>query len=112
MPARNCSTSKRLQSAMATRCARSFSAIQGVSTPSERGSQPAAAYRLARRRLGRCPSGAGAAVSAILDGAMPLTCLVVDDSLEFFEAARQLLAEDGVTVVGFAATSDEAVEEA
>jgi DNA-binding NarL/FixJ family response regulator len=43
---------------------------------------------------------------------MPLTSLIVDDSLEFFEAARQLLAEDGVTVVGFAATSDEAVEEA
>ena len=54
----------------------------------------------------------GAAVSAILGGAMPLTCLIVDDSLEFFEAARQLLAEDGVTVVGVAATSDEAVEEA
>jgi DNA-binding NarL/FixJ family response regulator len=43
---------------------------------------------------------------------MPLTCLIVDDSLEFFEAVRQLLAEDGVTVVGFAATSDEAVEKA
>ena len=43
---------------------------------------------------------------------MPLTCLIVDDSLEFVEAARQLLADDGVTVVGFAATSDEAVEEA
>jgi DNA-binding NarL/FixJ family response regulator len=43
---------------------------------------------------------------------MPLTCLIVDDSLEFLEAARQLLADDGVTVVGFAVTSDEAVEEA
>src|SRR5262245_25371367 len=43
---------------------------------------------------------------------MPLTCLIVDDSLEFLSAARQLLAGDGVTVVGFAATSDEAVEEA
>jgi CheY-like chemotaxis protein len=42
---------------------------------------------------------------------MPLTCLIVDDSLEFLEAAMQLLADDGVTVVGFAATSDEAVEE-
>jgi len=51
-------------------------------------------------------------VSAILGGAMPLTCLIVDDSLEFFEAAKQLFAEDGVTVVGFAATSDEAVQEA
>jgi DNA-binding NarL/FixJ family response regulator len=39
----------------------------------------------------------------------PLTCLIVDDSPPFFEAVRQLLADDGVTVVGFAATSDEAV---
>jgi DNA-binding NarL/FixJ family response regulator len=43
---------------------------------------------------------------------MPLTCLIVDDSLDFLEAATQLLADDGVTVVGFAATSDGAVEEA
>jgi DNA-binding NarL/FixJ family response regulator len=42
---------------------------------------------------------------------MPLTCLIVDDSVDFFEAARQLLAEDGVTVIGLAATADEAVEE-
>jgi DNA-binding NarL/FixJ family response regulator len=41
----------------------------------------------------------------------PLTCLIVDDSPEFLEAARQLLAGDGVTVVGVAASSDEAVEE-
>ena len=38
-----------------------------------------------------------------------LTCLIVDDSPPFFEAARQLLADDGVTVVGFAATADQAV---
>jgi CheY-like chemotaxis protein len=43
---------------------------------------------------------------------MPLTCLIVDDSFEFFEAAAQLLSGDGVTVVGFATTSDEAVEAA
>jgi DNA-binding NarL/FixJ family response regulator len=43
--------------------------------------------------------------------ALPLTCLIVDDSPRFLEAARQLLADDGVTVVGFAATSDEAVNE-
>jgi DNA-binding NarL/FixJ family response regulator len=43
---------------------------------------------------------------------MPLTCLIVDDSPEFFDAARQLLDEDGVTVVGLATTSDEAVEQA
>jgi DNA-binding NarL/FixJ family response regulator len=40
----------------------------------------------------------------------PLTCLIVDDSPEFLEAARQLLADDGVTVVGFAATSDQALD--
>jgi DNA-binding NarL/FixJ family response regulator len=42
---------------------------------------------------------------------MPLTCLIVDDSPPFLEAAQQLLADDGVTVVGFAATSDQAVNE-
>jgi DNA-binding NarL/FixJ family response regulator len=35
--------------------------------------------------------------------------LIVDDSPPFLEAARQLLADDGVTVVGVAATSAEAV---
>ena len=39
---------------------------------------------------------------AILGEAMPLTCLIVDDSFEFFEAAAQLLAGDGLKVVGFA----------
>jgi DNA-binding NarL/FixJ family response regulator len=39
----------------------------------------------------------------------PLTCLIVDDSPPFLEAARQLLADDGLTVVGVAVTSDEAV---
>jgi DNA-binding NarL/FixJ family response regulator len=42
---------------------------------------------------------------------LPLTCLIVDDSPQFFEAARQLLADDGITVVGVAATSDQAVNE-
>ena len=42
---------------------------------------------------------------------MPLTCLIVDDSPQFFEAARQLLADDGITVVGFATTLDQAVNE-
>ena len=42
----------------------------------------------------------------------PLTCLIVDDSPEFLEAARQLLADDGVAVVGVASTSDQAVDEA
>jgi len=41
-----------------------------------------------------------------------LTCLIVDDNPRFFAAATQLLADDGVTVVGFASTSDQAVGEA
>jgi two-component system nitrate/nitrite response regulator NarL len=40
----------------------------------------------------------------------PLTCLIVDDSAAFCRAARQLLADDGVVVVGCAATSDAAVD--
>jgi DNA-binding NarL/FixJ family response regulator len=42
---------------------------------------------------------------------LPITCLIVDDSPQFYEAARQLLDDDGITVVGFAATADEAVDE-
>ena len=44
--------------------------------------------------------------------APPLTCLIVDDSREFYEAARQLLQEDGITIIGLATSSDEAVETA
>jgi DNA-binding NarL/FixJ family response regulator len=42
--------------------------------------------------------------------ATPLTCLIVDDSPPFCVAARHLLADDGVAVVGCAATADQAVE--
>jgi DNA-binding NarL/FixJ family response regulator len=42
----------------------------------------------------------------------PLTCLIVDDSPEFFEAARQLLADDAIAVVAVASTSKQAVDEA
>jgi DNA-binding NarL/FixJ family response regulator len=42
----------------------------------------------------------------------PLTCLIVDDSPEFLEAARQFFADDAITVIGVAATSDGAVNEA
>jgi DNA-binding NarL/FixJ family response regulator len=38
-----------------------------------------------------------------------LTCLIVDDSPEFLEAAGQLLADDHVTVVGSAATGEQAI---
>jgi DNA-binding NarL/FixJ family response regulator len=41
--------------------------------------------------------------------AIQLTCVIVDDSPQFLEAASQLLADDGITVVGVAATPDQAV---
>jgi DNA-binding NarL/FixJ family response regulator len=37
--------------------------------------------------------------------------LIVDDSPEFLEAARQLLDDDGVAVVGTAATAGQAISE-
>ena len=40
---------------------------------------------------------------------MSLRCLIVDDHPSFCEAARGLLEGQGVTVVGFATTSSEAV---
>jgi DNA-binding NarL/FixJ family response regulator len=40
---------------------------------------------------------------------MSLRCLIVDDSALFGDEARGLLEQDGMTVVGFAASGDEAV---
>jgi len=42
----------------------------------------------------------------------PLRCLVVDDNPEFLEAARSLLEQQGISVVGVAANSLEAIERA
>jgi DNA-binding NarL/FixJ family response regulator len=42
---------------------------------------------------------------------MPLTCLIVDDSPEFLEAAKQLLGDDGIVVLGVAATAEQAVNQ-
>jgi CheY-like chemotaxis protein len=39
-----------------------------------------------------------------------LRCLIVDDSAHFLAAARALLEREGVSVVGVASTSDEALE--
>jgi DNA-binding NarL/FixJ family response regulator len=39
-----------------------------------------------------------------------LSCLIVDDSLEFLEAARSLLEREGVAVVGVAATASDALQ--
>jgi DNA-binding NarL/FixJ family response regulator len=40
---------------------------------------------------------------------MALRCLIVDDSAGFREAARALLEQEGVTVVGVASTGNEAL---
>jgi DNA-binding NarL/FixJ family response regulator len=41
-----------------------------------------------------------------------LSCLIVDDSATFLEAAAGLLEREGVAVVGVASTADEAVRRA
>jgi CheY-like chemotaxis protein len=43
---------------------------------------------------------------------MPLRCLLVDDNGAFLEAARLLLEQEGVTVVGVASSIAEALREA
>jgi len=40
---------------------------------------------------------------------MAIRCLIVDDSARFLEAARLLLEHEGISVVGVASTSEEAV---
>jgi CheY-like chemotaxis protein len=40
---------------------------------------------------------------------MAIRCLIVDDSARFLEAARVLLEHEGISVVGVALTSEEAV---
>ena len=41
-----------------------------------------------------------------------LRCLIVDDNQRFLVAARELLEREGINVVGFASTTDEAIERA
>lgn len=41
--------------------------------------------------------------------ARPLRCLIIDDSPQFLRAARRLLQQQGVTVVGVGASGDDAV---
>jgi two-component system, NarL family, nitrate/nitrite response regulator NarL len=43
---------------------------------------------------------------------MPLRCLIVDDSPHFLDAARGLLERQGITVVGSASSSAEALQRA
>lgn len=42
---------------------------------------------------------------------MPLRCLIVDDNLEFLFAARTLLVQEGIDVVGVARSQEEAAEQ-
>lgn len=41
---------------------------------------------------------------------MALRCLIIDDSADFYEAARDLLEGQGITVVGCVASSAEAIQ--
>jgi DNA-binding NarL/FixJ family response regulator len=41
---------------------------------------------------------------------MDQSCLIVDDSVEFLQAARSLLEREGLAVVGVAATSSDALQ--
>jgi DNA-binding NarL/FixJ family response regulator len=41
--------------------------------------------------------------------ARPLRCLIIDDNPQFLDAARRLLQQGGVSVVGVGASSDDAV---
>jgi CheY-like chemotaxis protein len=41
---------------------------------------------------------------------MSLRCLIVDDSARFGDEARSLLEQEGVSVVGFATSGDQAVQ--
>jgi CheY-like chemotaxis protein len=42
--------------------------------------------------------------------AVDLSCLIVDDSVEFLDAARSLLEREGIAVLGVAATASDALE--
>jgi DNA-binding NarL/FixJ family response regulator len=48
--------------------------------------------------------------AAILGTGMPVRCLIVDDHLPFSEAARELLTNQGVVVVGTATSAAEAIQ--
>jgi CheY-like chemotaxis protein len=43
---------------------------------------------------------------------VPLSCLIVDDSVDFLAAAERLLEREGLTVAGVASSADEAVARA
>jgi len=41
---------------------------------------------------------------------MSLSCVIIDDNLDFLEAARRLLEGQGIEVVGIASTTAEAIQ--
>ncbi len=43
-------------------------------------------------------------------GPMGLRCLIVDDSPDFLQAARALLEQEGMTVIGIVSTSEAAIQ--
>jgi len=45
----------------------------------------------------------------LASNARTLRCLIIDDSPQFLDAARRLLEQEGITVVGVGTTSDDAV---
>jgi DNA-binding NarL/FixJ family response regulator len=49
------------------------------------------------------------AESAIYGDLMALSCLIVDDSAVFLALARELLEQDGITIVGVASTGEDAL---
>jgi CheY-like chemotaxis protein len=57
-------------------------------------------FQVAGMRTGTSPCDAG----------LMLRCLIIDDSPRFLDAARGLLERQGVTVVGVASTSAEALQ--
>ena len=51
-------------------------------------------------------------MSMLLSCAMELRCVLVDDNSTFLEETRLLLEREGVTVVGTASSTDEALQQA
>jgi CheY-like chemotaxis protein len=53
-----------------------------------------------------------ATAGAVLAGGVSVRCLIVDDNAPYVAVARRVLERDGVTVVGVASTTADALEQA
>src|SRR3954451_1213283 len=60
-------------------------------------------------KQGMAASRNGPGVPRSYLGPVPLRCMIIDDSLGFLRAARALLEQEGLDVVGVASTGAEAV---